>query len=141
LRREKFLDSLVREAEIRYGLQAIKNDKTGKERTMTFIETLAKKYDVKPQEAESDYYGYAWGLGDIKSTDPGDKDVGRIMDIVEKSSGSKQKMLDLCKRMAKSITKPDKAARRAAAALQELPKDIAEEGAMLFMEKFQNKAG
>jgi len=59
-----------------------------------------------------------------------------MMDIVDKSSGNKTKMLDLCTRMAKSITKTDKAQRRAAAALKILPKGVGEKAAQLFMAKF-----
>lgn len=103
---------------------------------MRFLKVLAEKYNVVPKEAEGDYYGYSLGLNDIKGIKPGDKDIGRMMDIVDKSRGSKNIMLDLCKRMANSITKTDKAQRRAAAALKVLPKGVGEEAAQIFMAKF-----
>jgi len=65
-----------------------------------------------------------------------DKDIGRMMDIVDKSNGDHQKMLELVGRMAKSVTKIDKAQRRAAAALKVLPKKISQEAAMMFLSKF-----
>ena len=107
------------------------------ERDMNFFKVVAEKYKiVEPKEAEGDYYGYSLGLKDIEGIKPGDKDIGRMMDIVDKSSGNEKKMLDLCTRMAKSITKSDKAQRRAAAALKVLPKKVGEKAAQLFMAKF-----
>lgn len=56
---------------------------------------------------------------------PDDKDFQRIENILVKSGGDMDKMLAMCERMAKTITHPDKAQRRAVAAKQTLPKEIA----------------
>ena len=61
----------------------------------------------------------------VKGPTPDDKDFQRIESIIEKSGGDTDKMLSMCERMAKSITHPDKAQRRAVAAKQTLPKSIA----------------
>ena len=82
------------------------------------------------------YLGYSYGLQDIKGIKPGGKDIGRMKDIVDKSGNDTAKMLALVTKMANSITKVDKAQRRAAAALQVLPRSIGKEAAMIFLAKF-----
>ena len=78
----------------------------------------------------------ATGLGDIKGVKPGMKDIARLEDIVTKSGGSLEKMMQLVRNMAKAITDKDKAQRRAAAALEVLPDKIADEAAQEFMSKW-----
>jgi len=75
-------------------------------------------------------------LRDIKGIVPGEKDIQRMKDIITKSNGSLPKMMSLVRVMAGAITDKDKAQRRAAAAFQILPPDIAEDAVMLFLSKF-----
>jgi len=84
------------------------------------------------------YYGYALGLKDKKGeTKAHDKDIGRMMDIVDKSAGDTQKMLDLCRLMANKISKYDKAQRRANAAMKVLPRSIAKQASLIFLSEFK----
>jgi hypothetical protein len=75
-------------------------------------------------------------LRDIKGIVPGEKDIQRMKDIITKSNGNQAKMMSLVRVMAGAITDKDKAQRRAAAAFQILPPDIAEDAVMLFLSKF-----
>lgn len=74
----------------------------------------------------------ASGLKDIKGFEPGDKDHQRMKDIVKKSKGSNDKIIQLVMNMAKSIDKEDKARRRGEAALENLPEEVAERCADIF---------
>lgn len=85
---------------------------------------------------KSAYPGFAEGYKDIKGIVPGDKDLGRMHDIILKSHGDKDKAMKLATQMANAIKERDKAQRRAAAAYQVFPKEWAEEAAMIFLKKF-----
>lgn len=80
--------------------------------------------------------GQAKGLADIEGIEAGDKDIARIMDIVDKSDGDTSKMLNYARIMAKSITSKDKAQRRAVAAMDLFPPEIGEEAATIFLAKW-----
>jgi hypothetical protein len=82
------------------------------------------------------YSGWAEGYKDIKGIVPGDKDWGRIRDILDKSHGDKNIALKLVTLMANKITEKSKAQRRAAAAYQVFPKEWAQDAAMLFLKNF-----
>jgi len=86
--------------------------------------------------ADEEFQGAAYGLGDIKGVEPGAKDTARMRDIITKSKGDESKMMNLVKRMAKTITKIDKAQRRAAAAMMVMPAAIAQKAAQEFLAKF-----
>lgn len=74
----------------------------------------------------------AASLKDIKGFDPGEKDHKRMKDIVTKSKGDNNKIVQLVMNMAKSIDKEDKARRRGEAALENLPEEVAERCAKIF---------
>jgi hypothetical protein len=72
-------------------------------------------------------------LTDGKTDEPEEKDYKRLEDIVTKSKGSEDKMLQLCRNMAKSIKDALKAKRRAEAAKEILPPSIALKAYQIFM--------
>jgi len=80
--------------------------------------------------------GQAKGLVDVGGATADDKDIARIMDIVDKSNGDPKKMMMYVTNMAKSITSKDKAQRRAAAAMDLLPPEIANDAASTFLAKW-----
>jgi hypothetical protein len=82
------------------------------------------------------YSGFAEGYKDIKGIDPGEKDLGRIRDIMIKSHGNKDAALKLCTQMANAIKEKSKAQRRAAAAYEVFPKEWREDAAMVFLKNF-----
>jgi hypothetical protein len=83
-----------------------------------------------------EYDGYAAAYKDIKGIKPGEKDIGRIVDILDKANGNKEKAMQLVRVMANAIADLDKAQRRAAAALALFPKEWAQDAAMAFLSKF-----
>lgn len=82
------------------------------------------------------YSGFAEGYRDIKGIEPGDKDLGRIRDIMMKCHGDKATAMKLVTLMANAIKEKGKAQRRAAAVYQVFPKEWQDEAAMLFMKNF-----
>jgi len=103
---------------------------------MRFLNKVRAKYSVAAGQEATAYDGHAAGFGDIKGIKPGDKDLGRIQDIMDKANGDPAKIMQLIRAMAKSVTKLDKAQRRAAAALKLLPKKLGQEAAQEFLAKF-----
>jgi hypothetical protein len=74
----------------------------------------------------------AAALKDIKGVSPGDKDHKRMQDIVTKSKGNNDKIIQLVMNMAKSIDDSDKARRRGEAALANLPVEVADRASKIF---------
>jgi hypothetical protein len=72
-------------------------------------------------------------LTDGKTDEPEEKDYKRLEDIVTKSKGSEDKILQLCRQMAKSIKDDLKAKRRAEAAKEVLPPSVALKAYQIFM--------
>lgn len=124
---------MLTKVELKIQLRAIGVTVYKNTKGVNFIKKIdAKKVLEKSQEIELK----AKGLGDIKGIKPGAKDLARMEDIITKSKGDLDKMLKLVTNMAKAITKEDKAQRRAAAALEVLPVEIAVEAAAIFMSKY-----
>ena len=73
-------------------------------------------------------------LQDGKTEHPEEKDYKRMEDIITKSKGDEEKMLQLCGQMAKSIKDHLKAMRRAEAAKEILPPSIGLKAYRIFME-------
>lgn len=79
-------------------------------------------------------------LGDIKGTEPGEKDIVRLEDIKRKGAGDKNKVLQLVKNMANAISRGgggssrDKAVRRAKAAEKVFPGQFGKELSKIFMD-------
>jgi hypothetical protein len=73
-------------------------------------------------------------LADGKTEHPEEKDYKRMEDIITKSKGDEEKMLQLCRQMAKSIKDHLKAVRRAEAAKEILPPSVGLKAYRIFME-------
>jgi hypothetical protein len=72
------------------------------------------------------------GLTDVKGAEPAEKDFARMKSLIKRAKGDEDKMLVLVRNMAKAINKPDKAVRRAKAAMEILPKNIAKTAYVIF---------
>lgn len=105
---------------------------------MTEIEKMLNSYAKKKQKSEKiaaviDILEIRVAkLKDTKGINPGEKDHKRMKDIVTKSNGSSEKIIQLVMNMAKSIDDSDKARRRGEAALLNLPPEVADRAAKIF---------
>lgn len=100
---------------------------------MTALEKKLKEHARKKVSAAIDRLKICIAkLKDIKGINPGDKDFKRMKDIVTKSKGDGEKIIQLVMNMAKAIDGSDKARRRGEAALATLPPEVAERAAKIF---------
>lgn len=100
---------------------------------MTALEKKLKEHARKKVSAAIDSLKLCLAkLKDIKGVNPGEKDFKRMQDIVTKSQGDNDKIIQHVMNMAKAIDKSDKAYRRGEAALAILPPDVAERAAKIF---------